>query len=77
MEIRDALALEREARQQTTYISLFTSKGMRRRMRIIIGALSLLKRIYELKFITNNLLALGFFSQWRYVHTVLLRTTNY
>lgn len=37
MEIRDALALERQARAKTTYLSLFSNRGNFRRMRIIIG----------------------------------------
>lgn len=37
MEIRDALALERETKHETSYISLFTTPGNRKRMRIIIA----------------------------------------
>ena len=38
MEIRDALAFERETKAETTYLSLFATPGNRKRMRIIIGA---------------------------------------
>ena len=38
MEIRDALAFERETKAETTYLSLFATPENRKRMRIIIGA---------------------------------------
>lgn len=41
MEIRDALALERESNSETSYVSLFATPGNRKRMRIIIGKSSI------------------------------------
>jgi len=67
MEIRDAIAVEQEVKVKTTsYLTLFSTRGNLKRMRIIIGTQISTGKIAVSSISHAGLgVALGFFSQWR------------